>query len=226
MILSSDGGCTSGAAPAAGAFRPPPDFAAWISRATTRPCGPEPCTRARSILPSLASRLASGEAKVRSPFCAGTPSPGAFGADLSPPGRGEGALPCGEALPAPSPRGGEGWGEGVSAEVFCSGLPAAAAVEAAAFTSSPSPASTAITWLTGTSCVPSGTTIFASVPSSTASTSIVALSVSISASTSPGATLSPSFLIHLARLPFSMVGERAGIRILVGMARPTGSRRL
>jgi hypothetical protein len=52
-------------------------------------------------------------------------------------------------------------------------------------------ASTAITWLTGTSAVPSGTTILAMVPSSTASTSMVALSVSISAMTSPDLTLSP-----------------------------------
>jgi hypothetical protein len=29
--------------------------------------------------------------------------------------------------------------------------------------------------------------------------------------------LSPSFLNHLARLPFSMVGDSAGIRILTGM---------
>jgi hypothetical protein len=76
---------------------------------------------------------------------------------------------------------------------------------------------TAITSLTGTSCVPSGTRIFAIVPSSTASTSIVALSVSISAITSPDLTLSPSFLSHFARLPFSIVGDSAGIRILIGM---------
>jgi len=87
----------------------------------------------------------------------------------------------------------------------------------AALTSSPSPASTAITSLTGTSCVPSGTTIFAIVPSSTASTSMVALSVSISAMTSPDLTLSPSFFSHLARLPFSIVGDSAGIRILIGI---------
>jgi hypothetical protein len=74
--------------------------------------------------------------------------------------------------------------------------------------------------LTGTSAVPSGTTIFASTPSSTASTSMVALSVSISAITSPGLTASPSFLSHLARLPFSMVGDSAGIKILIGMAAP------
>src|SRR5207245_11426672 len=85
----------------------------------------------------------------------------------------------------------------------------------AAFTSSPSPASTAMISLTGTSWVPSGTRIFASVPSSTASTSIVALSVSISAITSPDLTLSPSFLSHLARLPFSIVGDSAGIKMLI-----------
>src|SRR5262245_12520249 len=78
---------------------------------------------------------------------------------------------------------------------------------------------TAISWFTGTSAAPSGTTILARVPSSTASYSMVALSVSISAITSPGLTLSPSFLSHLARLPFSMVGDSAGIRMLIGMAR-------
>jgi hypothetical protein len=93
-------------------------------------------------------------------------------------------------------------------------LPAPAAAD---FTSSPSPASTAITWLTGTSAVPSGTTILAMVPSSTASTSIVALSVSISAMMSPDLTLSPSFFSHLARLPFSIVGDSAGMRMLMGM---------
>src|SRR2546429_5354072 len=96
-------------------------------------------------------------------------------------------------------------------------LPAAAA---AALTSSPSSANTAMSVLTGTSGVPSGTTILASVPSSTASYSIVALSVSISAMTSPGLTLSPSFFSHLARLPFSIVGDSAGIRILTGMSVP------
>src|SRR5918997_2842781 len=86
------------------------------------------------------------------------------------------------------------------------------------FGSSPSPAISAISSLTGTSAVPSGTTILARMPSSTASTSMVALSVSISAITSPDFTVSPSFFSHLARLPFSMVGDRAGIRILIGIA--------
>src|SRR5246127_1527344 len=47
---------------------------------------------------------------------------------------------------------------------------------------------------------------------------MVALSVSISAMTSPALTASPSFLSHLARLPFSIVGESAGMRMLIGMA--------
>src|SRR6202020_2968327 len=94
---------------------------------------------------------------------------------------------------------------------------AAPAEAPADFTSSPSPASTAMTSLTGSSYVPSGTRIFALVPSSTASTSMVALSVSISAITSPDLTLSPSFLSHLARLPFSIVGDSAGIRMLMGI---------
>jgi len=71
--------------------------------------------------------------------------------------------------------------------------------------------------LTATSLVPSGTRILPSVPSSTASTSMVALSVSISAITSPDLTVSPSFLCHLARLPFSIVGDSAGISTWIGM---------
>src|SRR5579862_6884185 len=55
-------------------------------------------------------------------------------------------------------------------------------------------------------------------PSSTASYSMVALSVSISAMTSPVLTASPSFLSHLARLPFSIVGDSAGMRMLMGMS--------
>ncbi len=77
-----------------------------------------------------------------------------------------------------------------------------------------------MTALTLTACAPSGTTTLPRVPSSTASTSMVALSVSISASTSPDLTLSPSFLCHFARLPSVMVGDRAGIRISIGMNLP------
>ena len=55
------------------------------------------------------------------------------------------------------------------------------------------------------------------MPSSTASTSIVALSVSISPMTSPDATLSPSFFAHFASLPSVIVGESAGISTWIGM---------
>src|SRR6185436_20962076 len=82
---------------------------------------------------------------------------------------------------------------------------------------SPSPISTAMGALTFTPSLPSGTRILPILPSSTASNSIVALSVSISARMVPDLTVSPSFTSHLASLPSSMVGDRAGIRRLVAM---------
>src|SRR5215510_8212535 len=104
---------------------------------------------------------------------------------------------------------------GADSAAFCvlAGLPPSLSAEA----SSPSARIMAIGVLTATSLVPSGTRIFPSVPSSTASTSMVALSVSISAMTSPDLTASPSFLCHLARLPFSIVGESAVINTSIGM---------
>ena len=84
--------------------------------------------------------------------------------------------------------------------------------------SSPSSAKTAITSLTLTPCAPSSTAILAMTPSSTDSTSMVALSVSISAIISPAETESPSFTSHLARLPSSMVGESAGIKISIAIS--------
>ena len=85
---------------------------------------------------------------------------------------------------------------------------------------SPSSSSTAIGALTLTPSLPSGTRILPILPSSTASNSIVALSVSISARMSPDLTVSPSFTCHLASLPSSMVGDRAGIRICVVISEP------
>ena len=75
----------------------------------------------------------------------------------------------------------------------------------------------AIGVLTATPSVPAGTRILPKVPSSTASTSIVALSVSISAITSPERTASPSCFTQRARLPSVIVGDRAGISIGVGI---------
>ena len=50
---------------AAGALRPLPDLAPSTSRATMRPCGPEPLMRASSMPASLARRRASGDEKTR-----------------------------------------------------------------------------------------------------------------------------------------------------------------
>jgi hypothetical protein len=102
----------------------------------------------------------------------------------------------------------------------CAAGPAGAA-PARADLSSPSSNNNAIGWLTGTPSVPSATSILPRMPSSTASTSMVALSVSISARTSPDSTASPSFLCHLASLPSVMVGDSAGIRIWIGMVPPS-----
>ncbi len=86
-------------------------------------------------------------------------------------------------------------------------------------TASPGSTSTAITSLTFTPSVPPGTRILPRTPSSTASTSMVALSVSISAITSPDFTRSPSFLSQRASVPSVMVGDRAGMRMLVAIVR-------
>ena len=52
----------------------------------------------------------------------------------------------------------------------------------------------------------------ATIPSSSVSSSIVALSVSISAITVPGVTVAPSFASQRAMRPVSMVGDSAGSR--------------
>jgi hypothetical protein len=72
---------------------------------------------------------------------------------------------------------------------------------------------------TFTPSVPAGTRILPIMPSSTASNSIVALSVSISAITSPEETVSPSFTSHFAIVPSSMVGESAGMSSSVAIRR-------
>ena len=97
---------------------------------------------------------------------------------------------------------------------------AASALGASVFTSSalsPSSTRTAIGVFTLTPWDPSDTRILPKMPSSTASNSIVALSVSISAMMSPDLTASPSFFSHFASVPSSMVGDRAGIRISVAI---------
>ena len=77
--------------------------------------------------------------------------------------------------------------------------------------SSPSSAMTAIRVPTWTLLLPSWAKIFAMIPSSCASTSMVALSVSISRSTSPVEKASPSFTFQEEMLPSVIVGDMAGI---------------
>ena len=86
-----------------------------------------------------------------------------------------------------------------------------AACPASASALSPSPRSMAMGVLTFTPSVPAGIRILPSVPSSTASTSIVALSVSISSRTSPAEKASPGFFFQAAIPPSVMVGDMAGM---------------
>ena len=66
---------------------------------------------------------------------------------------------------------------------------------------------------------PFGVKIFRSVPSKNDSSSIVALSVSTSASMSPDFTTSPSFFNHLASVPTVMVSLSFGISMMLAMGR-------
>ena len=106
-------------------------------------------------------------------------------------------------------------GAGVGAEAAAAGASSGTVTED---TSSPSSASTAITAPTATFCAPAAMTILAITPSSTDSTSIVALSVSISAITSPERTSSPSATSHLANVPSVIVGDKAGILMVIDIS--------
>ena len=89
-------------------------------------------------------------------------------------------------------------------------------IESASELSSPSTFKRAIKELTCISSVPSGIIIFSIIPSSGDSSSIVALSVSISAKISPELTCWPSLTSHLTKFPCSIVGERAGSKMFIG----------
>ena len=164
-----------------------------------------PCAEAR--------RLASGLALTRSPE-AGAAAGAAGGA--------AGAGAAGAGAGAAGPAAGEGAAAGAGAAPasafvsVCAG--GAAGLAAGADAASSSPAISAITAPTCTPSVPSGTRISITVPSSTASNSIVALSVSISARRSPDFTTSPTLTSHLASVPSSIVGERAGILSSIGIS--------
>src|SRR5262249_36545684 len=81
----------------------------------------------------------------------------------------------------------------------------------------PFAASSAIGVLTATWSVPSGRTIFGRPPSAAGAIAILALSVALSASRSPGLTLSPSAFSQRAILPSVIVGDSAGIKTSVAI---------
>ena len=172
-----------------------PALALSRSAFTIRPRGPVPLTDVRSMPLSAAILRASGVAKIRSPeFDCGASGVRSIAGAFS-------TL-------------------GVSFFVstgFWSSFDFFDDRFSSADLSSPSSSKIAIGVLTFTASVPSETRILPRTPSSTASTSIVALSVSISAITSPASTVSPSDFNHLASLPSSIVGDSAGIVISIDM---------
>ena len=99
------------------------------------------------------------------------------------------------------------------------GAGAAVAATGAAFAATASPSSdiSRIGVFTFTPAVPSATNNAPTRPSSVASNSIVALSVSISAKIWPDFTTSPTLTSHLAKVPSSIVGDRAGISTSVAI---------
>lgn len=175
-----------------------------------RPFGPEPVRPDRSMPLSAAIRRASGLALTRPPLSDAPASAGRpwSSACVTVRSTGFASLPVllGSA------------GLGLASDSLAAGcgvsLFVGADTEAA---SSPSSARIAITAPTFTPSVPSAIRILAIVPSSTASNSIVALSVSISAMMSPLLTVSPSLTSHLASVPSSIVGDSAGILISIDM---------
>ena len=188
-----------------------PGLASSTSAFTIRPFGPEPLIWARSSPLSAAIRRARGEAKIRPP----SPDFGAGGA-LPVSALGASAFSgLASSLPEPS-------SAFLSVSFGASALASPPPEETSPISSALSPSSrrTAMGVLTFTPSLPSSIRILPILPSSTASNSIVALSVSISAMMSPELTSSPSLTSHLASVPSSMVGDRAGIRISVGMVVP------
>src|SRR6266545_6203937 len=195
--LSVFAGATAAAAGAAGcdlpfpAGRPPARSVstAWrTSSLRMRPCGPPPASAARSNPCSRAIFRARGVARGRGP----APCAAVAGADA------DGRVASGAD------------GAAVVASGWVAGGPSWSRL-------SPFSRINAITVATGT-VVPFGAVIRTRVPLAGASTSIVALSVSMSKSGSPAFTLSPSDLYQLATVPSSMTISTLGIITSTGMA--------
>ena len=159
-----------------------------------RPLGPEPLTVASAMPWASAIRRASGLALTRSADA----TTGAAAATGTTGATGAGAATLGAGATA--------------AAFFGAGV------------ASPSPCNRMMTWPTGTPSVPAATTSSTTTPSSMLSTSIVALSVSISASTSPDLTASPTLTSHFETVPVSIVGDRAGMVMSIICSKPSSPR--
>ena len=187
----------------------PADHAS-MSRLMMRPPGPLPGTDDNGMFCWAAMLRASGLALRRppSPSAAWAPAGGGLGAGCGAAcgaGAGCGATGAAGACAAGSARGaGGGGGEAWGAAAGAAAAPPAEATIAEM--SSSGFAITPIRLPTG-ALPPAGTRILRRTPAPRASISMLALSVSISASTSPTFTGSPSFLLHLTMVPSSMVGE-------------------
>src|SRR5215212_1293680 len=186
------GAATPSPCPSSSLFAVPLSIAARTSRSTMRPAGPEPSILERSRSFSSASLRTMGD-----------------------------ALKCPSARPSASrPLAFSCSGASVSVAVAWAPPPASSPLSSAASsppppslrsgTSSPSPWINAMASPTGTSW-PSPAISWASVPASSASSSMVTLSVSISAIGSPWETSSPSLLSHLRRVPSSIASPILGI---------------
>ena len=183
-----------------------------------RPPGPVPVTLRRSMPRSVASLRASGEASTLAPL-AGAGAGFAAGAGR---GAGAGAALAGAGAGAAAGTGAgfaAGAGAAFGASAFAAGLAPpvrALASASSAVVSSPALPMIAMGVPTGMEA-PSAMRRLSRTPSSKASKSIVALSVSTSASTSPGDIFSPSFFRHFRRTPIFIVSDSCGISRIVAI---------
>ncbi len=194
----------------------PSRIAASMSRLMIRPPGPLPCSRCSGMPLSRAMRRASGDALTRSP----SPSPARPVATGGFAGSGATVFSAaGVSAVALS----AAWEVSVAA---CSAVGPAAATPPAASASARMSEMSSSSGATTARSVPVGTVLFSSTrilrstPVPIASTSMVALSVSTSTTTSPDSTGSPSFLTQLMIRPSSMVGDSFDITMRVAISTP------
>mmetsp|Transcript_18700 Transcript_18700/g.52003 ORF Transcript_18700/g.52003 Transcript_18700/m.52003 type:complete len:231 (-) Transcript_18700:137-829(-) len=151
---------------------------------------PQPVERTGATASSISAALGGGTASTTGGAAAATTGSGVGGGGVG------------------AATGGAGVGSGAAA---ASGSAAGATKSLKAATSSSSSTVTKMGVPTGTSSAPASFRILAMYPSSCASKSIDALSVSILAKASPAMNSLPSSRYHSAKVPWSMVGESAGM---------------